>query len=112
MPSNAIGTIVKAWTYASSSNPNKSYETLQYDDGTTSCGCPGWTRRVAEDGSRSCKHTRAVEMGVADSQADAVKDYRTQQRPTPQKAAKRAPKATPIVIEEESPVDVVRKIRW
>lgn len=43
-----------------SSSGNGVYETLLYTDGTTSCNCPGWTRRVAADGSRSCKHTRQV----------------------------------------------------
>ena len=48
--------ISRVWTFASDSNPNIEYETLQYMDGTTSCNCMGWTRRAAPDGSRSCKH--------------------------------------------------------
>ena len=48
--------IIRRETYRSSSNASKLYETLLYDDGTTSCNCPGWTRRVAPDGSRTCKH--------------------------------------------------------
>jgi hypothetical protein len=48
--------IAKVWTFASDSNPSVEYETLQYTDGTSSCNCKGWTRRVAPDGSRSCKH--------------------------------------------------------
>jgi len=51
---------VKCITTPSSSNPNKVYETLVYQDGSVSCNCPGWTRRVAPDGSRSCKHTVKV----------------------------------------------------
>jgi len=58
--------IRKVWTFRSDSNPNTEYETLQFVDGTTSCNCKGWTRRVAADGSRSCKHTCYVDMGTAD----------------------------------------------
>jgi len=46
--------------FDSSTVPNKRYTALLYEDGSTSCNCPGWTRRVAEDGSRECKHTRAI----------------------------------------------------
>ena len=39
------------------SNPSIVYTTLLYADGTASCNCPGWTRRVdKETGSRTCKH--------------------------------------------------------
>ena len=65
--------IAKVWTFASSSGSN-TYETLQYNDGSTSCECPGWTRRVAADGSRSCKHTRLVDQGIADSHCVSLKD--------------------------------------
>lgn len=51
---------VYAWRFNSSSG-DKVYETLQYEDGTTSCDCPGWTRRAIRD----CKHTRAVRLGDA-----------------------------------------------
>jgi hypothetical protein len=30
------------------------------DAGNLSCTCPGWCRRVARDGSRTCKHVRKV----------------------------------------------------
>ena len=56
--------IAKMWYFPSSSG-SKTYETLQYDDGSTSCNCMGWCRRVAEDGSRSCKHTRQIDSGTA-----------------------------------------------
>jgi hypothetical protein len=58
--------ISKVWTFRSDSNPSVQYETLQFVDGSTSCNCKGWTRRVAADGTRSCKHTRYVDMGTAD----------------------------------------------
>jgi hypothetical protein len=67
--------ISRVWSFASDSNPNIEYETLQYSDGSTSCNCKGWTRRVAPDGSRSCKHTRAVDMGTADQSCKANHSY-------------------------------------
>ncbi len=70
--------INRVWTFASDSNPNIEYETLQYLDGTTSCSCKGWTRRVAPDGSRSCKHSRYVDMGTADHHCKATHSYESQ----------------------------------
>jgi len=70
--------ISRVWTFASDSNPNTEYETLQYVDGTPSCSCKGWTRRVAPDGSRSCKHTRYVDQGIADDRCKATKNYESQ----------------------------------
>ena len=68
-------TVAKVWTMASSSS-SKTYETLQYTDGTTSCNCPGWTRRVDKvTGERSCKHTKAVDSGRADAMSVAMSDY-------------------------------------
>jgi hypothetical protein len=63
--------ITEVWKFRSESQPDKLYETLRYDNGNLSCGCPGWTRRVSPDGSRSCKHTRSVEAGTADMEAVA-----------------------------------------
>src|SRR5512140_2360731 len=71
--------ITRVWSFASDSNPNIEYETLQYTDGTTSCNCIGWTRRVAADGTRSCKHTRYVDMGTADHHCTATHSYEPQQ---------------------------------
>ena len=67
--------IAKTWTFTSDSNPDKEYETLQMTDLTTSCGCPGWTRRVDAQGNRSCKHTRLVDQGRADKVCVSMKDY-------------------------------------
>lgn len=53
---------VYVWFFLSSDGVKK-YETLQYDDGSLSCGCPGWTRRVWPGGERSFKHTRLVTIG-------------------------------------------------
>ena len=73
--------ILKVWTFSSDSNPDLEYQTLLYLDGSTSCNCKGWTRRLAPDGSRSCKHTRWVDLGMADRQCTATHDYQT---PKPQ----------------------------
>ncbi len=67
--------ISKVWTFSSDSNPDKEYETLKFTDGSTSCNCPGWTRRVAADGSRSCKHSRLIDLGAADVQCKASHEY-------------------------------------
>lgn len=67
--------ITRVWSFASDSNPSRQYETLEYSDGSKSCNCAGWTRRVAADGTRSCKHTRAVDMGTADQTCKATHSY-------------------------------------
>lgn len=46
-----------------SSSGSGLHETLEYEDGSLSCGCAGWTRRVDSNGNRSCKHTRLIEAG-------------------------------------------------
>ena len=82
--------IHKVWTFRSDSAPTVSYQTLQYSDGTTSCECRGWCRRVAADGSRSCKHTRWVDQGIADRHATAAHDYDNH-------------KPQPIIIQHDQP---------
>ena len=72
--------IAKCWTFASSSGGGR-YQTLLYVDGSTSCECPGWCRRVASDGSRTCKHTRAVLMGSADRECLSSHAYQTPAAP-------------------------------
>jgi hypothetical protein len=67
--------IKRVWTFRSDSNADVEYQTLLYGDGSTSCNCAGWTRRVATDGSRSCKHTRWVDLGTADQRCSATHDY-------------------------------------
>jgi hypothetical protein len=102
--------ITKVWTFQSDSNPDKTYETLQYDDGTTSCNCPGWTRRVAQDGSRSCKHTRLVDQGLADSHCVSSHSYDSPVQAPPAKAkAIQTPQAKPVKLKPATPA---RKIRW
>ena len=72
--------ISRVWTFSSDSSPNIEYQTLQYTDGTASCDCRGWTRRVAADGSRSCKHTRWVDMGTANDHCKATHSYEQQRK--------------------------------
>jgi len=113
MPSNQLGEIAKSFIFASGSNPSKKYETLQYMDGTTSCGCMGWTRRVAEDGTRSCKHTRLVEHGQAESEAVSVQDY-TQGTNKKVKGTERF-EATPAAPQKQAIAQTVsrkRQINW
>jgi len=102
-------TIAKVWTFGSSSNPNKSYETLQYTDGSTSCNCPEWTRRVAGDGSRSCKHTRYVDQGTADMECSSKADYT--QKSAPSGTATKAPTKKESTKELFSPAPG-RKVQW
>lgn len=59
--------ISHSWRFASSSGKGV-YETLQYADGSVSCNCFGWTRRVGPNGSRTCKHCRSVQAGTADAE--------------------------------------------
>ena len=74
--------IQQVWRFNSDSDPHKEYETLRYPDGSTSCNCPGWTRRLAPDGSRSCKHTRLIDLGRADALCVATHNY-AQPQPQP-----------------------------
>lgn len=57
--------VAKVWYMPSKSNPSVTYETLQYNDGSLSCNCPGWCKRVATDGTRSCCHVRLIHAGIA-----------------------------------------------
>jgi hypothetical protein len=66
--------IAKCWTFVSSKGDRR-YQTLLHTNDTTSCDCPGWCKRTAADGSRSCKHTRVVAMGTADRECERMHDY-------------------------------------
>ena len=99
--------IKKTWTFESSSG-SKTYQTLQYMDGTTSCNCFGWTRHVYPDGSRNCKHTRAVDMNRADTECLAMKDYSQTVASLKKIQTPKAPKSK----SQEDLTPVVRKIQW
>lgn len=97
-------TISKVWIFQSDSNPDKEYEAILYTDGSTSCNCFGWCRRVQPDGSRTCKHVRAIEMNRADNQCVSLKDYsQSGQASQTEKFKKKTPKKTR---------PIVRKIIW
>jgi hypothetical protein len=66
--------IKTCWVFASSSS-NARYQALLYLDGSTSCDCPGWTRRCSPSGQRTCKHTRAIDCGIADSESVSHTHY-------------------------------------
>jgi len=102
-------TVTKVWIFQSDSNPNKSYESLQYSDGSVSCGCPGWCRGVAADGTRSCKHTRLVDMGRADYICTTSKDYLAGHlaQSGPAKVSKPVKVEVPVLNKV-----IVRKISW
>lgn len=55
--------IAHTFPYVSKSDPSKNYKCLVYKDGTMSCNCPGWTRRVV-NGVRECKHTQCTEASL------------------------------------------------
>lgn len=79
--------IATLFIFASDSS-SAQYQTLVYMDGTISCECKGWTRRVATDGTRSCKHTRYVEAGMGNQHAIKVVEYSTPMpRQTPNRIA-------------------------
>lgn len=73
--------VAKVYAFGSSSG-SSTYQTILYVDGSTSCDCMGWTRRNPP-GGRHCKHTRAVDMGVAERDALSVKDYAAEARGRP-----------------------------
>ena len=106
--------ITKMWVFASESNPNKKHQTLQYNDGTTSCGCPGWTRRCTAEGYRTCRHTRSVDAGTADSECVSSVDYtkgKTQTAVSTPVISKAKSKSK-VTLEDTTEAPLKRKIRW
>lgn len=100
-------TIKKTWIFQSDSS-DKEYESILYTDGSTSCNCFGWCRKVQPDGSRTCKHVRAIEMNRADAQCVSSKDY-SQSGPAPAPVqTKQAPKKA----KSDKAIPVARKIIW
>ena len=105
--------IAYSWMFASKSNPSKTYETLQYVDGSTSCQCMGWTRQIKPDGSRSCTHTRMVENGMADSECIKSLDMTQKVKSKPIKIPKfTAPVEKEKVEPQKKALNVARKIQW
>jgi hypothetical protein len=109
--------IAKVWYFPSSSG-NATYETLQYEDGSISCNCPGWTRRCT-NGVRSCKHTRMVDSDMAGVPAMDYTTGKPQQDMTGAITKKpavkiKAPKPAPVIPEPEldKKIPTVRHIQW
>ncbi len=63
--------IAALFVFSSDSSPGKTYQTLQYSDGSTSCECPGWKfkKKVTPGGDRTCKHVRDIDAGLAERHA-------------------------------------------
>lgn len=79
--------IATAFVFQSDSNPAKTYQCLQYTDGTTSCDCPGWKfKRASMGNERSCKHVRYVAAGLGSRHAISVVEQSTPAKRTPQRA--------------------------
>lgn len=62
--------ISKTFFFSSDSDPDRTYQTLLYDNGETSCDCRGWVFK--RGGTRSCRHTRFVEAGLGERHAIRV----------------------------------------
>lgn len=84
--------VAKVWTFKSSSGKNI-YETLLYVDGSTSCNCPGWTRRVSY-GIRTCKHTRYIDQGIAEKAQEYVTSHSYVDEPVKKVVRKKSNKIT------------------
>ncbi len=97
-------TITTVYFYESSSDSSKEYQTLKYSDGTTSCECPGWTRRIDPQGNRSCKHTRDVQSGQARGAVRWYDAHQTDASATTETAPAHKPKrskpSTPEILAE------------
>lgn len=100
-------TVAKVWTFKSSSGKN-TYETLLYVDGSTSCNCPGWTRRVSADGTRTCKHIRYIDQGIDEN----VKEYVSSHSYVDKPETKVEKKVKSFSGKSEITSPYKRKIKW
>ena len=55
--------IIRQFQFRSSRDPSIIYSTLLLDTGEASCNCPGFTKHVSKDGTRTCKH--CVSAGIS-----------------------------------------------
>lgn len=69
--------IATLFVFASESTPGKTYQTLLYVDGATSCECPGWKfkRKTLPNGERTCCHVRYIQAGLANQHAVKMVEY-------------------------------------
>lgn len=88
--------IATLFIFESDSSPGKTYQTLVYVDGSTSCECPGWKfkRKTTPDGERTCKHVRYVEAGMGNRHAVKMVEYQT---PTQVPRVRQRAMATPML---------------
>ena len=86
---------MKTWTFASDSNPSRTFTTTLRDDGTRHCTCHG--AKFLANGSVSCKHTRLIDQGVADEVAISFSGTAPQNTPSTQS------NINPIQIQHTSP---------
>ncbi len=70
----AKGRPLRTYFFQSGSNASKFYQTIQWENGSLSCDCFGWIKRVA-GGVRTCKHVRIVIAGLGTAQAFRVVDH-------------------------------------
>lgn len=94
-----VKAIATMFIFESESTPGKTYQTLLYMDGTTSCECPGWKfkRKTTPEGDRTCRHVRDVDSGMANRHAVKVVEYATATTARkPQRAMGSATLAAPI----------------
>ena len=72
------------------SSGRKWWRVCRDEAGNLSCTCPGWCRRVAKDGSRTCKHVRKVlEQGQVQFASGIVRRGLERRRATPDKLGRR-----------------------
>jgi hypothetical protein len=113
------------WLFGSESKPNAvPHETVQWADGTTSCNCFGWTRRLRDNGtaapctfndraSRECRHTRLVDEGIADDYCVSKIDHTTAQpKSKPVKLPKQIKQTEPEPEEQPKAKNIARLIKW
>lgn len=94
--------IATLFVFESDSRPGKTYQSLQYTDGSTSCECPGWVfkRKSTVDGQRTCKHTRLIESGFGARSALRVVEYAAVRTvaPTDRRVQRTQVSATPAAV--------------
>jgi len=69
--------IATAFWFASESS-DKTYQALLYTDRSTSCECPAWKfrKKTTAAGERTCRHTRDIQAGIAESTAKKFVVYK------------------------------------
>jgi len=98
---------MKHFYFPSNSNPDKTYTTILYTDGTTSCDCRGWIHSGAV---RGCRHTKEVErdnpvtLPTASPVVAEAEEIMARAKGTDKPKAK--PKSVPKKEEKKEPIDL------